>query len=291
MDDFYTVDKKISASDASLPIFARNTLNRCNFPAIILGSHLYQQYPEPIVVDGVEPLHRHFFQAVSAIESSSERALHFQQYMCSAFLLGKSEQAGLCDETCVVRREKLDYLRLLRGWMFNPDGIEAAVMKHWVESRFGLRTLNHGGLIAGENSTESSEKNRLAYHRDFVRGLYNSNALEAQLDLLYSYCQYEYQRRFVAQTHLSLYRGINRLNKHNQLGKTELGHPLLLLNNLNSFTCDKEHADAFGDVIFETLVPVTKLLYFPGLLPGVLQGESEYLVIGGVYQANVVNCF
>ena len=267
----------------TLPAAARSSLNRCNLPAVILGSHTYQQYPVPLFIDGVSELHNDFFKAISVIDEATERARHFRQYMCSAFLLGKSEQAGLCDETCVVRREKSDYQRLLRGWMFNPDGIEAAVLKRWVESRFGLNTLNHCGLITAENNQGYQH-----YHRDYVRGLYNSNALEAQLDLLYTYCQYECKRHFPTQTHLTLYRGINSLNKHNKLGTTAQAEPLLLLNNLSSFSCDREYADAFGDVIFEAQVPSTKLLYFPELLPGVLKGEGEYLVIGGVYQAKVV---
>ena len=63
---------------------------------------------------------------------------------------------------------------------------------------------------------------------------------------------------------------------------------LVLLNNLNSFSSEKDYADAFGDQLIKVDVPLVKLLYFPGLLPGVLPGEQEYLVIGGLYQVTLL---
>jgi NAD+--dinitrogen-reductase ADP-D-ribosyltransferase len=268
---------------ASLPAFARSSLNRCNLPAVILGSHTYQQHPVPLTIDGVAELHGHFFRGLDAIHTADERALHFRQYMCAAFLLDHVDEAGFVPENCAIRRDKADYLRLLRGWMFNPDGVEGAVLKRWVESRFGLLTLNHHGLLDGASSAAYE-----SYHADYVRGLYNTNALESQLDLLYSYCQYELQRRWPEHTHWQLFRGVNRIDEHNKLGRTVDGQQLLLLNNLNSFSCDRELSDTFGDVILEIQVPVAKLLYFPELLTGVLKGECEYLVIGGVYQATII---
>jgi NAD+--dinitrogen-reductase ADP-D-ribosyltransferase len=287
MIDFYTTDNKKSKEkgdcSASLPAFARSSLNRCNLPAVVIGGKTYQQHPVPLAIDGVAELHGSFFRGLDVIHDADERCLHFRQYMCAAFLLDHVDEAGFVPENCTIRRDKADYLRLLRGWMFNPDGIEAAVLKRWVESRLGLLTLNHCGLLEGTNSPAYE-----CYHADYVRGLYNTNALESQLDLLYSYCQYELQRRWPERTHWLLYRGVNHIDEHNKLGSTADGQQLLLLNNLNSFSCDRELSDTFGDVILETHVPATKLLYFPGLLTGVLKGESEYLVIGGVYQATII---
>ena len=60
-----------------------------------------------------------------------------------------------------------------------------------------------------------------------------------------------------------------------------------MLNNINSFTGNRERADEFGDHILEARAPLAKLLYIPGLLPDTLQGEEEYLVIGGVYEVNL----
>ncbi|MCW8996556.1 MAG: NAD(+)--dinitrogen-reductase ADP-D-ribosyltransferase [Psychromonas sp.] len=287
MTDFYiTANKKTAVNAnycASLPAFACSSLNRCNLPAVILGGHTYQQHPVPLAIDAVAELHRDFFRGLAEIEHPDDRALHFRQYMCAAFLLDKYDEAGFVRENCSVCRNKADYLRLLRGWMFNPDGVEGAVMKRWVESRFGLLTLNHRGLLDGVNSAAYK-----AYQADYMRGLYNSNALESQLDLLYSYCQYELRRRCPERTHWRLYRGVNYIDEHKRLGGVGNGQQLLLLNNLSSFSCERDLSDTFGDVILETHVPVTKLLYFPELLTGVLKGEHEYMVIGGVYQVTII---
>jgi len=287
MTDFYSKEDKINTQSApftsTLPLFARSSLNRCNLPAIILGSHLYQQHPVPLHIDCVDILHREFFHALEDIEGPEVRALHFRQYMCSAFLLGQSEQAGFTPEGGAIRGDKLDYLRLLRGWMFNSDSIEGAVMKRWVESRFGLQALNHHGFLENSSSPAYS-----AYQADYVRGLYNSNALESQLDLLYSFCQYELQRRWPDRSHWHLFRGVNQMSKHHQIKKLAGQQQLLLFNNLNSFSDDQYLAETFGDVILKAAIPSTKLLFFPGLLTGVLKGESEYLVVGGIYQSTVI---
>jgi NAD+--dinitrogen-reductase ADP-D-ribosyltransferase len=249
---------------------------------VILGSHTYQQHPVSLAIDGVAELHKHFFRALDGVNSATERAVHFRQYMRAAFLLGKSEEAGFVAQSAAIHREKADYLRLLRGWMFNADGVEGAVMKRWVESRFGLLTLNHRGQLEGVNSAAYQR-----YQADYARGLYNSNALEAQLDLLYSYCQYELQRRWPTRTHYLLYRGVNHINEHHQLAQLGHSQQLLLLNNLNSFSDDRDLSDTFGDVVLETYAPAAKLLYFPELLTGVLKGECEYLLLGGVYQMTI----
>lgn len=266
-----------------MPMFACSSLNRCNIPATILGGQTYQQHPIPLFIDCVAELHKDFFLSLETILSTQQRTLHFRQYMCSAFLLGKSEEAGFTPETCSVQRDKLDYLRLLRGWMFNSDGVEGAVMKRWVESRFGLLTLNHRGLFDGVSSDAYK-----SYQVDYMCGLYNANALESQLDLLYSYCQYELHRRSPERTHWLLYRGVNQIDKHSRIGDMVNNQQQLLLNNLSSFSSDRYLSETFGDVVLEIQVPSTKLLYFPELLTGVLKGECEYLVIGGVYQATII---
>jgi NAD+---dinitrogen-reductase ADP-D-ribosyltransferase len=41
------------------------------------------------------------------------------------------------------RRYRASYLRLLRGWAYDNNGAEGAVLKGWVESRFGLVPTYH----------------------------------------------------------------------------------------------------------------------------------------------------
>jgi NAD+--dinitrogen-reductase ADP-D-ribosyltransferase len=61
----------------------------------------------------------------------------------------------------------------------------------------------------------------------------------------------------------------------------------MLLNNLNSFTASRERADELGDYILEAVVPLPKIFFFNQLLPGMLRGEDEMVVIGGLYEVSI----
>ena len=278
MDDH----KQTGQNRDSLPSHARLPINHCNLPSVILGSLTFQRHPVALHLDGVEELHAELFASLEPVMEATERAIRFKDYMRSGFLLDHLDEAGFDAGKGRCQREKADYLRMLRGWMFDPDGKEAAVLKSWVESRFGLLPRNHRGPLG-----DFDRENYQHYLSARAQGLYNTNALEAQLDLLYTYCQYELGRRFPDRTHLLLYRGINHVKEHEILHQPEKHAYILLLNNLNSFTHDRIKADEFGDYILEAEIPLAKLFYFPDLLPGTLKGENEYLVIGGVYQVKV----
>ena len=278
MDDH----RQIERTTPTLPSRARLPINHCNLSSVILGSLTFQQHPVPLHLDGVEELHQELFRSLKSLEERKIRAAHFKDYVRSAFLLDHLDEAGF-DKTCRShRRDKADYLHLLRGWLFDPNGKEAAVLKSWVESRFGLLPRNHQGPL--DNFTSA---NYQAYLAARSQGLYNTNALESQLDLLYTYCQYELRLQYRLHTHIRLYRGINHIDEHEILQRPSKHTYVLILNNLNSFTSSRERADEFGDYIMETSIPLAKLLYIPDLLPGLLRGEKEYLVIGGVYQVEV----
>ncbi|MET0121881.1 MAG: NAD(+)--dinitrogen-reductase ADP-D-ribosyltransferase [Candidatus Thiodiazotropha sp. 6PLUC9] len=274
-------NKQSVSQRTSLPAFARLPINRCSLPAVILGSLTFQEHPVKIMLDGVTELHADLFNHLDHVHAD-QRAIHFMEYMRCCFLLDNLDEAGFDVQRARHKREKADYLRILRGWMFDPDGKEAAVLKSWVESRFGLLPINHRGPL-GDYSSEH-------YHRylsDRAQGLYNTNGLEAQLDLLYTYCQYEIEQIHSTTSHLKLYRGINHIKEHEILHQISKQECILLLNNLNSFTNDRERADEFGDYILQAQIPFVKLLYFPGLLPDSLRGENEYLVIGGVSRVKI----
>ena len=255
-------------------------INRCNLPAGLLGSLRFQRDPVPLVLDGVHELHNALFVALAREPDPARRADAFQTHMRAAFLLDHPDEAGYQAAGQRQGRWKLDYRRLLRGWLFDADSREGAVMKGWVESRFGLLPRYHGGPL-GDYSGSSYDR----YLVQRCHGLYNTNALEAQLDLLYSYCQFEITRRWRGEKHLRLCRGVNRLGEHEIVDQMDPDLMILLLNNLNSFTDQPERAGEFGDDIISMLVPLGKILYFPDLLPHLFQGEREYLVLGGLYEA------
>ncbi|MGI1670234.1 MAG: NAD(+)--dinitrogen-reductase ADP-D-ribosyltransferase [Neptuniibacter sp.] len=270
------------SAETELPGSVHLPINRCNYPATILGSHAFQEHPEPIHIDYVQAFHRYLFERLDAIESAVERALLFDEYMQVSFLLGHPDQIGLDENSQKVKRHKFDYKRLIRGWMFDSNGREGAVLKGWVETRFGLCARSHNGPLRNSGSGNYQQ-----YLSDRSQGLYNTNGIESQLDLLYTYCQYELKRQDM-EKYLTLYRGTNELKQYEHLFADNNKQRIVLLNNLNSFSDKKEYCDNFGDHVFRCKVPFCKLFFFPGLLPGLLKCENEHLVIGGLYSIKVL---
>ncbi len=259
---------------ASLPRDARLPINRCNLPAVVLGSLTYQQYPSPLLLDGVAELHRDLFVRLNAAAPEA-RADVFRDYLTVHFRLERPEDMGFTGRQ--KGRAKANYVRMIRGWSFDSDSREGAVLKGWVESRFGLMPRYHGQPLRDPSGDAYRRYLEMRSH-----GLYGTNALESQLDLVYAYCQLELECRHPAARHVTLYRGVNRMADHEVLAKGEGGHHVILLNNLSSFTCSRERACEFGDYILSVDIPLSKIFFHCGLLPGVLQGEDEFLVIGGV---------
>ena len=270
-----------------LPKSARLPINRCNLPATILGGLTFQSAPTTLSIDGVSALHRPLFDLLDDIGDANERATRFSGYMAAHFHLAQPEHAGLSAGRTNART-KASYLRVVRGWAFDPDGREAAVLKGWVESRFGLMPRHHG-----ESLREAGSHAWQRYVEMRATGLYGTNALEEQLDLLYAYSQYELARQFPQRSHVLLYRGVNRFADHEVIAgdaaSADAGHTdrIVLLNNVSSFSSSRERAGEFGDTILCVDVPVPKLAFFNRLLPGMLNAEDEYVVIGGLYRVHL----
>jgi NAD+--dinitrogen-reductase ADP-D-ribosyltransferase len=264
---------------ASLPREARLPINRCNLPAVVLGSLTFQRYPTALLLDGVAELHRDLFRRLESATPEA-RAEVFRDYLTVHFRLERPEDMGFTGHR--KSRARANYIKMIRGWSFDADSREGAVLKGWVESRFGLMPRYHGQALrdpAGEAYSRYLEMRS--------QGLYGTNALEAQLDLVYTFCQFELVRRHHGARHVTLYRGVNRMTDHEVLEKGEGGQHVILLNNLSSFTCSRERACEFGDYILAVDVPLTKIFFHCGLLPGVLQGEDEFLVVGGVVEVTL----
>ncbi|MGB0128482.1 MAG: NAD(+)--dinitrogen-reductase ADP-D-ribosyltransferase [Rhodocyclaceae bacterium] len=268
-----------------LPRGAHLPINRCNLPAVVLGSLTFQEHPSPLIIDGVAELHRSLFDALAALTTPHERAERFIDYMAVHFRLEHLDEAGLAQDAR-QSRANANYLRILRGWAFDADGREGAVLKGWVESRFGLLTRHHGAPLRDQAGEAYAH-----FLSARTRGLYCTNAVEAQLDLVYTYCQYELHReprgKRELPSHIELHRGVNRLADHEQLEKISDSRRVVLLNNLNSFSASRERAGEFGDFILTTRVPLPKIFCKAGLLPGVLKAEGEHVVLGGLYEVEL----
>jgi NAD+--dinitrogen-reductase ADP-D-ribosyltransferase len=253
----------------------------------VLGDLSFQANPKQILIDGVAQLHKRLFEELSKQSELELRSRLFVQYMKAHFRLDSLDDAGY-SAAITVDRSRANYLRILRGWFFDSDSQEGAIIKSWVESRFGLIPRYHHGPI---HDIEDEGYARFVSQRS--RGLYNTNALEAQLDLLYSYCQYELSRRHPDKKSVVLYRGQNGTQSLEQLPVQDKDHKskssiTLLLNNINSFTTEEDRAGEFGDLVIRVEVPFAKLLFFSGLMTGIMTSEREYAVIGGLYRVTLI---
>lgn len=273
-------------SGGVLPQGAYLSINRCNLPASILGELTFQQQPTPVMIDGVAELHKDLFQRLACLPDRVLRVDQFCDYLDVHFRVEDQGSGGY--RRGGGGRPNTSWQRVIRGWFFGTDSGEGAILKAWVESRFGLLPRFHRGPIR-----DCSGASYLGYLEARAQGLYNTNALEAQLDLVYSYCQYELSHPLhegqPPQQHLSLYRGINRLEPLELITSAQeepgtAGLPILLLNNLNSFALDPERASECGDRVVKIQVPIQKVFCFEHLFPRMLKGEGEYLVIGGLYR-------
>ena len=256
-------------------------MNLCNLPPWAIASRHYNRHPQPLEIQGVRQANRLLFQRLDALDDPQRRAGLFHDYMDVTFQLHQWEQ-----EASLRGRKSLknSYLRFLRGWMFDANSREGAVLKGWAESRIGLPPTFHREPIEDVHSQ--------AYFRytvDRMQGAARTNAINQQFDVLYEFVQYELQRRYPGTTHLCLFRGINDFAEHRIIETFDRNHFLVRLNNLVSFTTDFERAWEFGSRVLRTEVPLTKIFFQGDLLPrSLLKGEGEVMVIGGEYEVKVL---
>ena len=252
-------------------------LNHCNIPSTLLASLAYQDQPIPVEIDGIASFYPNLFNMLKKADCPEVRANHFRKFMAARFHLLKvnSGDQKLADPP---PRPKVNYRRLLLGWLFDSDNDQGAAWRSWVESRFGLLTRFHQELLPGPDSPEY-----LRFRQKCTRATYNTNELFEQLDLLFCFCQQELRLRYPDTEHLTLYRGCTELPEY-----VIDGHLVKLFNNLSSFTSDPESALRFGSKVFAVRVPLCKIACFESLLPRSLEGEQEFMVLGGLYKVDQV---
>ncbi len=247
-------------------------LNHCNVPSWLLASTAYQANPIPLEIDGTHVWYSALFSALKRAGDNKTRLKCFNDFMAVYFRLGKSEQIEE-EYSEPTPRPKVNYRRLLLGWLFDSDNEQGAAWRSWVESRFGLLTCYHRESLYGPDTSEY-----LRFRQVCTRAIYNTNELYAQLDLLYCFCQYELRLKYNSE-HITLYRGCSEIPEY-----VINGDNIKLFNNLSSFTADPESALRFGSKIFSVQVPLAKIACFESLLPHSLQGEQEFMVLGGLYK-------
>lgn len=251
-------------------------------PAGLLASTDFNDYPLPLRISGTREANRGLFERLVRCADAAGAGSCFQDYMDVLFGFKPEQRKGTGSDG--RRRFRSSYLRLLKGWAFDPNGREAAVLKGWVESRFGLFPTFHKAVIE-----RYSAPAWIAYVEEKMSSRFHNNSINMQLDLLYEFCQWALARfRSQGRKHLTLYRGTNNFDEHPVLQRLDKQHAVVRLNNLVSFTAERDVACQFGDWILEVQVPRVKILFFSELLPlHALRGESEFLAIGGDYRVKV----
>ena len=250
--------------------------NLLGIPTGLLSSVSFNDFPIPLSIRGVREAHADLFDELSHCKNISKARDVFASHMDRLFALDARKKG--------TRRFHASYLQLLKDWGVDSNGQAGAVMKGWVESRFGLFPTFHKAPIRRFNSLEW-----VCYVEDKMSTRFNNNNIFMQLDMLYEFSQWVL-RRFVAtgKKHLTLYRGTNDLCDQQLLQQLDNRSAIVRLNNLLSFTSHRGIADEFGDTIIKVEVPAVKLLFFNELRsPCLLRGESEFLVIGGDYRVEL----
>jgi NAD+--dinitrogen-reductase ADP-D-ribosyltransferase len=255
-------------------------VNRCDLPPWLIASPHFNRNPRRIEIQGVRRAHRALFARLDRLSLPAARERCLRDYIDVLFRARKWRT----EESLPGRRSlRNGFLHFLRGWMQDASSAEGAVLKGWVESRFGIPPAYHGGRIG---STESKEY--LRYLSDRMRESARTNAVEAQFDLLYEYVQYELGRRHPGVRSFTLYRGVRNLGDYRVVEEPAGDRVVLRLNNLNSFSSRPEYAWQFGNRVLEADVPAAKIFFRSDLLPDVLpRGEEESLVIGGDFEVTV----
>lgn len=272
--------------DSPLALRGHRT-NMVGIPAQILSTTAFNDSPRSLRIHGTRSQHALLFEILDEAPSAEAAADVFQRYVADLFELNPDFSGS--EGSDGKRRFRASYLRLLKGWMFDSNNAEGAVLKGWVESRFGLLPTYHGTPIR-----RFSSKAWYRYGEQKLSTRFHNNHIYLQLDLLYEYCQWWMRRGWPgapmpgnAQA-IRLYRGVNDFEEHFVLERPDKRTAVLRLNNLSSFSVDRSIACQFGDYILEAWVPTVKILFFRDLLPRYpFQGEGEYLVAGGDYRVTV----
>jgi NAD+--dinitrogen-reductase ADP-D-ribosyltransferase len=257
-----------------------SSTNLVGLPTKFIASPDFHDEPLPMHISGVREMNGTLFAMLDRASDLADAGEAFMCYMVAMFGLDP-EQHESGGARPGQRRFRSSFLRLIKGWGYDSNGPEGAVFKGWVESRFGIFPTYHKEPIqriaSGAWTTYVEEKMSSRFH---------NNAIYTQLDLVYEFCQWALPR-FVGpkDTHVMLYRGTNSFDEHLIQERVDKSNAVIRLNNLTSFSADRDVASCFGDIILTVDVPLSKLVFFNTLLSmHALNGEAEYLVIGGDYR-------
>ena len=256
--------------------------NMLGIPTSLLASTEFNEHPVPLHIHGTREANSGLFGMLGNVGDLTRAGTIFQDYMSLVFGFEEEQYRGT--DAQGRRRFRSSYLRLLQDWGFDSNNPQGALLKGWVESRFGLFPTFHKAPLIGFSTAAWME-----YVEEKMNSRYHNNCIFLQLDLLYEFCQWAIARfQIPAARHLVLFRGANQLDELRLNSNSNGKEGVIRLNNVVSFTDRRNTAGEFGRYIIETQVPVAKLLFFNELLAShPLRGEAEYLAIGGDYRVRI----
>ncbi|HEY0331977.1 MAG TPA: NAD(+)--dinitrogen-reductase ADP-D-ribosyltransferase [Rhodopseudomonas sp.] len=259
-----------------------HSTNLVGVPMDFLAHARFNDHPVPLHIAGVREMNPELFEMLAQASDLADAGGAFMCYMMAMFGIDAEQREPPLGPD-KPRRYRSSFLRLITGWGCDSNGAEGAVLKGWVESRFGIFPTFHKEFIeriaSGVWTTYVEEKMSSRFH---------NNAIYVQLDLLFEFCQWALANLVMpGKTHLTLYRGVNDFNEHQVIERIDKTTVMMRLNNLSSFSSDREIAECFGDTILTVRIPLCKVVFFNTLLAAYpFKGEREYLVIGGEYRVN-----
>lgn len=249
--------------------------NLVGVPAHVLASPAFNEHPVPLQIAGARATQRGLFALLEHCRTLKEASAVFEHLVAISFGLQRAAPGASGAE---ARRWRTSYIKLLQGWGLDSGSPAAAVLKGWVESRFGLVPTYHRAPLA-----QFPSEPWLTYLMEKAQGRWHNNAIWQQLDLLFEFCQWSLTRFMPFMSPgpgpgVELWRGVSPQ-------EARAGHDgTVRLNNIVSMSLSREAASCFGDWVLRLQVPLCKLVCYPGLLnTHVLDGEGEVLVLGGDY--------
>jgi len=266
--------------------------NLVGLPTAVLGSVEFNAHPLPLHIAGARESQPGLFALLDRSSSLIEAGEVFVHYLAIAFGLRRPDAADLASlGAAEQRRWRSSWRKLLQGWGMDANGAAGAVLKAWVESRFGMVPLFHKAPLGRFPSAAW-----VTYLEEKTSGRLQNNCIHQQLDLLYEFCQWAQARHTLppgdghSATHLQLWRGSTRCEEQLVSGHLRDRACRMRFNSIASFSLSRDEAGCFGDWVFSVQMPRSKVLLLPGLLPGqLLQGEQEVLALGGEFDV-VASC-
>lgn len=225
------------------------TTNLVGVPAGVLGSARFNAYPRPLHIAGARECNNGLFALLQRCEAPGEARDVFGHYMRVAFGLEKPLRD---DGDAHARRWRSSYRKLLQGWGLDANGPAGAVLKGWVESRFGLVPTFHKAPLGRFPSPAW-----IAYLEEKAASRFHNNSIYQQLDLLYEFCQWMLARFALLGPGpcATLWRGSQDCAQQVVAGALRDHRCTLRLNNVVSFSIARETAECFGDWVMQARVP------------------------------------